>query len=207
MHQTDGNNSSHPAQIIVSFEGLPGVLRDVVARRVCGSPPPAAQPPAAAASENDAFATRVLHMLEQLRAVAECRSRVVYATASWLDKVPTAATPTDSPTQVALYSALLASACDRLGIPRDGQHHAVCLHVDVDETFEGLMELGADARNVGIEDLLALDRRIRNEEITHTVCPVTYHHVHVNRYAADCAEDVERVVAEATRLVEGVLHG
>ena len=181
---------------LVSFEGLPSLLRDIVTRQVCGGSAPSSAASLAAPAK-DIFAVRVLHMLEQLRAVAERHREVVYASTSWLDKVPT-----DDDGQAALYDALLDSACERLGISRrDGRHHAVCLHVDLHETFEELLELGADARAVGIADLAALDRRIRGEEVTHTVFPVTYHHIPVGRFAADCVEDVEAVVARAARLV------
>ncbi len=200
---------------IVSFECLPGLLKDTVTRHACGQAVKSFAPPHAvtAASEKDAFAVGVLRLLEQLRAIAQqsraaldpagavddpaaAADRVLF-TASWLDKVPT------DPGKQALYRALLEAVCARLGIPRTGgRHHAVCIHTDLHETFEELLELGADYKNVSIADLHALQQRMMGGDVTETVFPVTYHHVRAGKYAADCIEDTEHVIKQAMQVVE-----
>jgi hypothetical protein len=187
---------------VVSFEGLPSLLRDTVARQVGGAQAMGrAAVPGAAATDGDAFAMHVVHMLDQLKAVAAAPDGSVVCTASWLDKVPA------TPGQRALYYGLLEAAAARLGVDRagGGRHHAVCLHTDLHETFEELMELGADFKHVGLEDLRALDDRVRGEHVAHTVFPVTYHHVNdIGKYATDCLRDTDHAVQRAAKIVESL---
>lgn len=143
------------SQLLVSLEGLPWSCRDVLLKSVQAglgaSVATTSDPPASAACAIEpTFSHTLCCLLQRMRALRKLSHfPVVVFQGTWVDKIP------EHPVLRKLYAELARALA-----PTESRHLMIFLRSSPHEAFEMAVRAGAEAKDLSLRGLLALQQRL-----------------------------------------------